>query len=35
MTIKKQFEFLMMAVMQCGLSWSLMLKKKTNFQTVL
>ncbi len=25
---KKQFEFLMMEAMQCGLSWSLMLKKR-------
>ena len=29
---KKQFEFLMMEVMQCGLSWSLMLKKRQTFR---
>ena len=29
---KKQFEFLMMEVMQCGLSWLLMLKKRQTFR---
>lgn len=29
---KKQFEFLMLEVMQCGLSWSLMLKKRDTFR---
>lgn len=29
---KKQFEFLMMEVMQCGLSWTLMLKKRETFR---
>lgn len=29
---KKQFEFLMMEVMQCGLSWLLMLKKREIFR---
>lgn len=29
---RKQFEFLMMEVMQCGLSWSLMLKKRDIFR---
>ena len=29
---QKQFEFLMMEVMQCGLSWSLMLKKREIFR---
>lgn len=29
---QKQFEFLMMEVMQCGLSWSLMLKKRKIFR---
>lgn len=28
---RKQFEFLMLEVMQCGLSWQLMLKKRTIF----
>lgn len=28
---KKQFEFLMLEVMQCGLSWQLMLKKRAVF----
>ena len=27
-----QFEFLMLEVMQCGLSWSLMLKKREIFR---
>ncbi len=29
---RKQFEFLMLEVMQCGLSWQLMLKKRRVFQ---
>lgn len=29
---QKQFEFLMMEVMQCGLSWNLMLKKREIFR---
>ena len=29
---RKQFEFLMLEVMQCGLSWSLMLKKREIFR---
>lgn len=29
---RKQFEFLMMEVMQCGLSWTLMLKKRETFR---
>lgn len=29
---QKQFEFLMMEVMQCGLSWTLMLKKREIFR---
>ena len=29
---KKQFEFLMLEVMQCGLSWQLMLKKRAVFR---
>lgn len=29
---RKQFEFLMLEVMQCGLSWSLMLKKRETFR---
>lgn len=29
---KKQFEFLMMEVMQCGLSWELMLRKRETFR---
>lgn len=29
---KKQFEFLMLEVMQCGLSWTLMLKKRETFR---
>lgn len=29
---RKQFEFLMMEVMQCGLNWSLMLKKREIFR---
>lgn len=29
---RKQFEFLMMEVMQCGLSWTLMLKKREIFR---
>ena len=29
---KKQFEFLMLEVMQCGLSWTLMLKKREIFR---
>lgn len=29
---RKQFEFLMMEVMQCGLSWTLMLKKRKIFR---
>ena len=29
---RKQFEFLMMEVMQCGLSWNLMLKKRDTFR---
>ena len=29
---KKQFEFLMLEVMQCGLNWSLMLKKRETFK---
>lgn len=29
---RKQFEFLMMEVMQCGLSWNLMLKKREIFR---
>ena len=29
---QKQFEFLMMEVMQCGLSWTLMLKKREIFK---
>lgn len=29
---KKQFEFLMLEVMQCGLSWSLMIKKRQTFK---
>lgn len=29
---RKQFEFLMMEVMQCGLSWILMLKKRATFR---
>ena len=28
---RKQFEFLMLEVMQCGLSWRLMLKKRAVF----
>lgn len=31
---QKQFEFLMLEVMQCGLSWSLMLKKRDIFRKV-
>ncbi|WP_077533648.1 DNA-3-methyladenine glycosylase I [Massiliimalia massiliensis] len=30
---QKQFEFLMMEVMQCGLSWELMIKKREIFRT--
>lgn len=30
---KKQFEFLMLEVMQCGLSWGLMLKKREIFRS--
>ena len=30
---KKQFEFLMMEVMQCGLSWGLMIKKREIFRS--
>ena len=30
---QKQFEFLMMEVMQCGLSWGLMMKKREIFRT--
>ena len=29
---QKQFEFLMLEVMQCGLSWTLMLKKREIFR---
>ena len=29
---RKQFEYLMMEVMQCGLSWELMLRKRQTFQ---
>lgn len=29
---KKQFEFLMMEVMQCGLNWTMMLKKRETFR---
>lgn len=29
---RKQFEFLMLEVMQCGLSWTLMLKKRETFR---
>lgn len=29
---RKQFEFLMLEVMQCGLNWSLMLKKRQTFK---
>lgn len=29
---RTQFEFLMMEVMQCGLSWNLMLKKRETFR---
>ena len=29
---RKQFEFLMLEVMQCGLSWQLMLKKRAVFK---
>ena len=29
---QKQFEFLMMEVMQCGLSWDLMIRKRDIFQ---
>ena len=29
---RKQFEFLMIEVMQCGLSWTLMLKKRQTFR---
>ncbi|MCM1538966.1 MAG: DNA-3-methyladenine glycosylase I [bacterium] len=29
---RKQFEFLMLEVMQCGLSWTLMLKKRGTFR---
>lgn len=29
---KKQFEFLMMEVMQCGLNWNMMLKKRHIFR---
>lgn len=29
---KKQFEYLMMEVMQCGLSWELMLRKRETFR---
>lgn len=32
-TDRKQFEFLMLEVMQCGLSWQLMLKKRAIFRT--
>ncbi|MFA6856904.1 MAG: DNA-3-methyladenine glycosylase I [Treponema sp.] len=30
---RKQFEFLMMEVMQCGLNWTMMLKKRDIFRT--
>lgn len=30
---RRQFEYLMMEVMQCGLSWTLMLKKREIFRT--
>lgn len=30
---QKQFEFLMMEVMQCGLNWNMMLKKREIFRT--
>ena len=32
-TDRKQFEFLMLEVMQCGLSWDLMIKKRAIFHT--
>ena len=31
---QKQFEFLMLEVMQCGLSWTLMLKKRETFRAL-
>lgn len=31
---RRQFEYLMMEVMQCGLSWDLMMKKREIFRTV-
>lgn len=30
---KKQFEFLMMEVMQCGLNWNMMLQKREVFRS--
>ena len=30
---QKQFEFLMMEVMQCGLNWNMMMEKREIFRT--
>ena len=32
---QKQFEFLMMEVMQCGLNWNMMIQKRGDFQKLL